>query len=567
MRAFNARRAARRSGAVLRRTRPLRDGRPIELSPSTVGSGEHNQRHAESPEPTQARPMDDTSGAGNDGSPRSSASSSANDETAGSGDSWSASESQRSVTSGIDLDEKTRQRILARSNLRRAEPRRPPVSSSLFGRTTDCSSTPAPISAGTGRTRPSDDKRNLRITTPRNSFHSQSLDQGYGRTDRLLSPPSSGLATRGTAPRVGRNRPSDEKAAFRVRRHTPRASPPEIDHNESRSNTPRSATYVEVTPSGISSRASDTDDALDSVAASMATNRNNCNHEQSLDAGPREGDLEARVVIDEEEPEILPGAFAVSGIGDDEEGHGISGYDSGFENDANSSFGETSENIMDLVGRDESLRQRNSDNPESGGPHDTVVDASNTPLQAELYEVEAPLAAEILIVEEDLDTPKKIRKLSVQYSFALGILLTITVVVLSRVVPQNGDVIDTESKKNGAPVVEGWRLVGGVLTVDDAEKDNIRFGNSVAISADGSRIAVGLPGSDNAGDYGLKSTGSVQVFDLLNGTKWEMVFEVFGMYSNAGLGTNVALSDDGTRVAIGAQSFDSDGTGYVVSVC
>jgi hypothetical protein len=82
---------------------------------------------------------------------------------------------------------------------------------------------------------------------------------------------------------------------------------------------------------------------------------------------------------------------------------------------------------------------------------------------------------------------------------------------------------------------------------------------------------VGLPGSDDPSDDTMKSVGSFQIFDLMNGiesngTEWEETFQAFGIYSNAELGTNVALSEDGTRVAIGAPSYDSGKTGYVVSL-
>jgi hypothetical protein len=92
---------------------------------------------------------------------------------------------------------------------------------------------------------------------------------------------------------------------------------------------------------------------------------------------------------------------------------------------------------------------------------------------------------------------------------------------------------------------------------------------------------VGLPGSDDPIDDAMKSTGSFQIFDLANGTEsngtesngtesngteWKETFQNFGIYSNAEMGTNVALSEDGRRVAVGAPSYDSEMTGYVVSL-
>jgi hypothetical protein len=82
---------------------------------------------------------------------------------------------------------------------------------------------------------------------------------------------------------------------------------------------------------------------------------------------------------------------------------------------------------------------------------------------------------------------------------------------------------------------------------------------------------VGLPGSDDPSDDTMKSSGSFQIFDLANGTEsngteWKETFQDFGIYSNAELGTTVALSEDGRRVAVGAPSYDSEMNGYVVSL-
>ena len=71
------------------------------------------------------------------------------------------------------------------------------------------------------------------------------------------------------------------------------------------------------------------------------------------------------------------------------------------------------------------------------------------------------------------------------------------------------------------------------------------FGSSVALSADGSRVAIGAPyNADNAGHVRIYDwTGSqwTQVGSDLNG---EAAFDLFGW--------SVALSADGRRVAIGA---------------
>jgi hypothetical protein len=365
--------------------------------------------------------------------------------------------------------------------------------------------------------------------------------------------------------------------------------------------------------------------ALESTNPRIAHNNNIIDDDDDDGGGgggsEQHGGFEGGVsTIDDEEPEILPGAFAVSGIGDDEEGQGVSGYDSGFEdydilleqtmhsnsnsnNDNNNNNNNNTEAGTDLgvEGGEDSHHQHQQHPPlldgtqqqrdleAAVGTTSSALDATaaasvatvvtSTPLAAELYEVESAVTAvtaKILIVaEDDPHTQGKIRKLSVQMSCGLLAMLVVAAIVIGVVVPNfvggqnnnnNNSSIDNTKKNDSVPVIEGWRPIGGVLTVEALYKDNIRFGNSVAISANGNRVAVGLPGADDPGDDSLKSTGGVQIFDLVNGTEWETKVEIFGKYSNAELGTNVALSDDGTRVAIGAPSYGSDETGYVVSV-
>jgi len=74
------------------------------------------------------------------------------------------------------------------------------------------------------------------------------------------------------------------------------------------------------------------------------------------------------------------------------------------------------------------------------------------------------------------------------------------------------------------------------------------FGGSVAISGNGLRIAVGIPNDDNF----AFSSGAVKIFDW-NGSSWiQLGSDIFGESSLDQCGMSVSLSDDGSRVAMGA---------------
>ena len=84
----------------------------------------------------------------------------------------------------------------------------------------------------------------------------------------------------------------------------------------------------------------------------------------------------------------------------------------------------------------------------------------------------------------------------------------------------------------------------------EAAGDN--FGISVAMSSDGTRLAVGATYNDAAG---LTDAGHVRVFDLSDDTTaWNQVGDnIDGVAEGDGFGVSVQLSGDGARVAAGAQ--------------
>ena len=99
---------------------------------------------------------------------------------------------------------------------------------------------------------------------------------------------------------------------------------------------------------------------------------------------------------------------------------------------------------------------------------------------------------------------------------------------------------------------------------------NDRFGTSVAVSADGSTIAVGAPGEDSAAtgidgsqaSNAAASSGAVYIF-ARTGTTWTQ--QAYVKASNTGtndeFGAALALSGDGNTLAVGAPNEDSNDVG------
>ena len=98
-----------------------------------------------------------------------------------------------------------------------------------------------------------------------------------------------------------------------------------------------------------------------------------------------------------------------------------------------------------------------------------------------------------------------------------------------------------------------WTQVG--LDIDgEAAFDS--FGGSVALSSDGSRVAIGAYSNDGNGS----NAGHVRIYDY-NGSSWTQVgVDIDGEAAGDYFGSAVALSSNGSRVAIGARFNDGNGT-------
>jgi hypothetical protein len=90
-----------------------------------------------------------------------------------------------------------------------------------------------------------------------------------------------------------------------------------------------------------------------------------------------------------------------------------------------------------------------------------------------------------------------------------------------------------------------WTKLGADIN-GEAESDV--SGSSVAISSDGSVVAIGAPGNDGGGN----SSGQVRVYQYSNSTWAKIGADIDGSAAIDQAGTSVAISSDGSIVAIGA---------------
>jgi hypothetical protein len=99
-----------------------------------------------------------------------------------------------------------------------------------------------------------------------------------------------------------------------------------------------------------------------------------------------------------------------------------------------------------------------------------------------------------------------------------------------------------------------WQLITSMNGLDYYD----RFGGSVAISEDGSRIVVGSPTSDGQ-ELGVYNAGQFQVFDY-DGSSWKVIGQkIIGAAPMDKFGEAVSISGDGTHIAISSPESDDNG--------
>jgi hypothetical protein len=101
-----------------------------------------------------------------------------------------------------------------------------------------------------------------------------------------------------------------------------------------------------------------------------------------------------------------------------------------------------------------------------------------------------------------------------------------------------------------------WNKVGADI---DGEAESDSSGGSVSLSSSGSRVAIGARFNDGTGGL-ARDAGQVRIYDW-DGSNWNKVGDdIYGEAAYDYSGESVSLSSDGSRVAIGATGNDDSGT-------
>src|SRR5690554_1886239 len=97
-----------------------------------------------------------------------------------------------------------------------------------------------------------------------------------------------------------------------------------------------------------------------------------------------------------------------------------------------------------------------------------------------------------------------------------------------------------------------WTQVGNAIEGDGIWDES---GTSVALSADGTIVAIGAPRYNGNGN----ESGQVRVFENLQGTWTQIGSDIYGLQTGHGLGISCSLSSDGSILAVGANARSTAG--------
>ena len=273
-----------------------------------------------------------------------------------------------------------------------------------------------------------------------------------------------------------------------------------------------------------------------------------------------------RGVVEEEEADLEAqlgarvGAFAVEGINS----NGVDDWNEPFDSDLNRGLMENPELSRNSSGStlNDSRHVRLSGNvndPTLTDPSSALFQ-DNMALEAELHEPphEDAVLVDALVLPEEPETlsAKTLRRWRMMQCtvlcLALGAIAAVVAVTMSR----SSAPTAVGHWQSTIPVIDGWKQVGQNLT-GPIDKDNSLYGYSIAMAANGERIAIGSPSRDKSTTELL--VGEVHIMDW-NGTQWlPNGLPLPGPGPDAQAGTAVAISKNGKRVAVGSPYFYGGG--------
>jgi hypothetical protein len=220
----------------------------------------------------------------------------------------------------------------------------------------------------------------------------------------------------------------------------------------------------------------------------------------------------------------VPGAFAVQGLGASHQ-------------DDDSVDTEEEEDEEDL--RDPTELYGDLENPRATA-------TTTTPLEAEVYE-QVVVDGALADADEEILDPKTVRRLRTVQVTILGLALFAVGIIIGSIL---GFTARGSSGDGGPPPVLGWQPVGSTLFGANTDTPQTLFGSALALSANGQRLAVAAPGTDNGTALNVGTVYVLEAYQNENGTDWRTLETLAGPGPSPEAHTALALAAEST-LAVG----------------
>jgi len=252
----------------------------------------------------------------------------------------------------------------------------------------------------------------------------------------------------------------------------------------------------------------------------------------------------------EVETGIPVGAFAIAGL----EGRNNNAY-----SDSDSDIDENNNDTANAGNGDDEFEV------DTGIPTvDVTLDAhlatERDPELAQEEEVEVVAADGVIVVDdEDEYSPKAMKRLRTLQGVVVCLAVSAVALIIGAALGFQGN---SSPRSSAAP--PEWIQVGGENgdIYGPKEEQQVLFGQAVAISGNGHRLAVAAPGSDQEL---LRNVGQVWVLDeipgiTVNDTEWQVSSVITGQEPSIEAKSAITMSKSGNRLAVGRPMISDGGS-------
>jgi len=135
------------------------------------------------------------------------------------------------------------------------------------------------------------------------------------------------------------------------------------------------------------------------------------------------------------------------------------------------------------------------------------------------------------------------------------------IIAISSINNDNVNSLNSEHRRIINLVDNSWCQLGSNI---NGYNIGDKFGNSVNLSSDGTRVAISsINNNNNSTDITNVKVGQVKIYDLINNDWLQVGDDIYGEENEGYFGNSLSISSNGNRIAISSKNSDIDNVGIV----